>query len=342
MFPLTEDLASNPPRDSFLASLLASASEGIDAPLLRELENHLDLLQSAGVDLYKAGTPGLLRGDRDKFFSGVAEVFAFGWFQRRGLLREIGVSLDLGESVSGKSCRVDGSMGLLRGRRILFDVKSLQAHVNQYLAAICEKVEQEVGSQGHQDLKMALHLTGAPDVALVRANLQAIIQAALNAIPEMLKGNEIPIWHRHSAAGFRLRGRLRKRRLQSSVFAVADEIHRRQVLFWSQCHQVSQTRPFVLVQVRVSGMGLEVGDMSQLLDWALKGYEPDSGIQPVFGSTSTGIVPKTGRTKADVQRHLSAVLLIDEPSIAEKAISRLFVNKYAERPLPRTLQHALR
>jgi hypothetical protein len=97
-----------------------------------------------------------------------------------------------------------------------------------------------------------------------------------------------------------------------------------------------------MVQVRTGGMGLEIGDMSQLLDWALRGYKAVRAAKPIFGSTSLDIVPKTNRTKAYVQRHLSAVLLIDERPEANKSISRLIVNRCAEYPLPRNLQRAIR
>ena len=338
MFPRTEELALNAPANSFLATLLSSALAGKSDPLLAELESRLVLLQSVGVDLTKE-LRGHLRGAKPHFFSGVAEIFALSWLQSRGLLREVGVDLNPGESVSGKSCQVDGSIGLSRGKLVLFDVKSVQAHMDRYLRDIRREVEAEVRRQGHCDLNFAHHVKGSPVVCHVRDKQKQIAEAALKAIPAMLNGKKVQIWNNPA---FRLLGTLQKDRFQSSFRSVAGDIQTWQARFWSQCHQISQTRPFVIVLVRTSGMGLETGDLPQLLDDALKGNRAVRAAPPVFGSTSTEMVPKTKQTKTHVQRHLSAVLFIDERPEAKKVGSKLIVNKYAKYPLPRALQLALR
>ncbi len=338
MFPLLSALVSGHPPDSFLVELLRAAGAGTLAPLLSDLEARLDLLNKAGKNLTSGDTVGLLRGPRAKFFSGAAEVFALSWFLSAGLLREVGVPLNPAEAVSGKLSSVEGSIAWRCGDRVLFDVKSLQAHVQQYVDDIIEHVGARVASMGHAGLALAPHISGASEVEYVRTNFAKIVAAAEAAIPTMLAGQTANIW---SDPSFRLRAELRKGRVQTGFSSVAAQIFRRQDLIWPQCHQASTTRPFLLVLVRTPGMGIEVGDMGQLLVWALRGTKDAPGTSPIFGATSREIVPKTKRPKAFVHRCVSAVLLIDVSDVGKER-TRLVVNRYARHPLPKRLRHALR
>ena len=306
--------------------------------MLTQLEERLRLLGAAGTDLTPIGTRGLLRGPRAKFFSGVAEVFGLSWFLSKRVLRDLGVAMDPGEAVSGKMSTVEGSLAWRGGRRVLFDVKSLQAHVQQYVDEICQHIEALVASMGYGHLKMAPHITGSPEVEYVRTHLANIVSAAEAAIPGMLAGSTVSIW---ADAAFRFRAELRKGRVQSGFSSVKAEILRRQDLVWRQCHQASTTRPFLLVLVRAPGMGIEVANMGELLAWGLKGTKNVPDASPIFGTSSTDIVPKTTRPKAFVQRCVSGVLVIDSPDHG-KQLTRLVVNRYARHPIPNRLRWVLR
>jgi hypothetical protein len=244
--------------------------------------------------------------------------------------------MPLGESVKGSAHVLDAVLGRGKTADVLADVKSVQAHVQRYLDDIRAAVSSELAKRGHSDVRPDIHITGAPDVTYVREKLPAIVARAIRGVPKMLAGGSVDF---SRTPAFRLRGRLRKRALQSGFSSVDGEILRQQRLMWSRCHQLSTRRPFLLVLVRTSGMGIDTGSLDDLLQRALAGAR--GGVPPLFGSKSTALVPKVGMPEAAVQQHLSAVLFIDELVWGKESV-RVYVNPHAAHPLPRRFYAALK
>jgi hypothetical protein len=332
-FPELGRLLGRAPAGSFVEELLQFRAKGNPVPVLDELELRLASLQAAGWAPAQIGTHGALGGDEVKFFSGVAEVVGLAWLATRRLLRAVGFTMPLGESVKGTAQVLDAVLKSGRSADVLSDIKSVQAQFDSYLRRICEGTNEELARLGHGHLRLHLHRRGAPDVIHARENFEAIRAKAIAAIPSMLSGGDAVIWHQ---AGLRLRGSIGKGQVQSALSSMDGDILEQQRLLWSRCHQLSMRRPFLLILVRTAGMGIETGALGDLLERALVRDSGHGRTMPFFGSTSTDLAPKAGRPKAEVQRYLSAVLFIDELIWGKESV-RLYVNRHAAHPLPKRL-----